>query len=387
MNIKQVLIKHKIKFMLLILFTIAVALVSLFWGTLENKTDTAYCTSCHMMKPELYTWQASSHSQVTQCVTCHAPPGMLKKIKYQLFTVKEWYAAITGNYGILIQSTTPIPDATCNQCHDMKTRQVTPSGDLIIPHSRHAQAGIRCTECHTGVAHGNIAEKRVIFITDYGKWDEAMGQRFMSDAKGIRPDMDTCVNCHKVRKASLTCNACHKTSMLPDSHKSEEFKNGGHGGEAAKDIKYCDSCHSFMSTVKVEVSKGNSSAYLQYLAKDTAKEQTVKVGEYAKTNTYCKDCHGKMPASHKVELFEMNHGLLAAQNRDRCFTCHDNRVLGDSPVTKIACGNCHPSSHNKRSWKERHPIPLPVRPQVTGMCFTCHNERTCTNCHPQGKTK
>lgn len=356
---------------------------ALFWGTFQKTSDTSYCASCHMMKPEYYTLKASSHSQLA-CVACHVEPGVLTKVKYKLVTVKELVAALTGNYGIAIISTTPIPDATCTQCHDMNTRKVTPSGDLIIPHSEHTQAGVSCTECHTGIAHGNIAEKRATFITDYGKWDESTGKSFMSDVKSIRPNMDVCLNCHKVRKEPLNCSACHTTSMTPSTHKKEAFKNGGHGELASKDIKYCDSCHSYMSKEPVEVSKGNSSAFQQFLAKDNGKPATISASDYAKANTFCKDCHGKRPPSHD-DNFPQTHGVLANQNKDKCFTCHDNNPKGNSAVTKVTCGSCHPAMHYKDPWRQSHPVPLPEKPQVTEYCYTCHSQNTCGRCHSSGK--
>lgn len=387
MDIKGIVQKNKKKLLLIFLLLLMIGFLALFGDALQNRTDTAYCTSCHMMKPEFYTWQASSHNQVADCVTCHAPPGVLKKMKYRLFSLKEVYAAVTGNYGILIQATTPIPDSTCIQCHDMSKRQVTPSGDLIIPHDTHAKKEIGCTKCHTGIAHGNIAMKKITFQSDYSKWDETLGQKFMSDEKSIRPAMDTCMDCHKVRKAPLSCGACHETSMLPENHKDEVFKNGGHGKEAAKDIQNCDTCHSFMSTKKVEVTKANASKFQQFLTKGNGKPTFIKVSDYAKSNTFCKDCHGKMPPSHKTQLFEMNHGTYAEQDKERCFTCHENRVLGDSPVTKVSCGSCHPSTHAKSLWRENHLFPLPERPQVTETCFQCHTQRSCGNCHTSGKKK
>ncbi|MFZ3102432.1 MAG: cytochrome c3 family protein [Desulfitobacteriaceae bacterium] len=385
MSSKQTFKQNKLKKFLPIFLFILVVLVTLFWGTFEKTSDNAYCSSCHMMKPEFYTWKASSHSKV-DCVTCHVQPGVMKKVRYKLFSVKEWYAALTGQYGIAIQSSNPIPDATCNQCHNMKTRQVSPSGDLIIPHTKHEQLGVGCTKCHTGIAHGNIAEKRVTFQTDYGKWDESVGQRFMSDVKSLRPNMDVCMNCHKVRKAPVNCSTCHKTAMTPSSHKEEAFKNGEHGKAAAKDLKYCDSCHSYMSKEPVVVSIENESKYKQFLSKDNGKALTMSVSDYAKANTFCKDCHGKRPPSHN-ENFSQNHGVLADQNKNRCFTCHENRVLGNSPVTKVTCGTCHPSIHYQHNWRPGHPIELPVKPQVTKLCYTCHTQ-VCAKCHGiQSKSK
>lgn len=380
MSIKAFKINKKI---LLIILFILVGVVALFWGTFQKTSSSDYCSSCHMMKPEAYTWQASSHSQVA-CVSCHVEPGVMTKVKYKVFTVKEVIATLTGNYGITITSTTPISDATCTQCHDMNTRKVTPSGDLIIPHSKHTLLNVSCTQCHTGVAHGNIAKKRVTFRTDYEKWDESIGQSIMSDPKNLRPDMDVCMNCHKVRKAPLNCSACHTTSMTPSNHKEEAFKNGEHGAEAAKDILSCDSCHSYMSKKSVEVTKGSGSAFQQFLFNDKGKSSTISVSDYAKANTFCKDCHGKRPLSHD-ENFQENHGVLADKNKNSCLTCHDNQTKGDSPVTKVTCGSCHPSTHNRSNWRPGHPIELPANPKVTELCYTCHTQ-VCANCHG-GKKK
>ncbi len=372
------------KNILLTFLFILVGVVALFWGTFEKTSSTEYCASCHSMKPEFYTLKASSHNQVA-CVACHVEPGTVKKVKYKLFNIKEWIATLTGNYGIVITTTTPIPDATCIQCHDMKTRKVTPSGDLIIPHDKHMQAGVSCTLCHTGVAHGNIAEKQVTFRSDYAKWNDTIGKSIMADVKNIRPDMDVCMNCHKLRKAPLNCSACHTGSMVPANHKEEAFKISTHGTLAAKDIKACDDCHSYMSKDPVEVSKGSESASKQFLLNDSGKPTTISVSNYAKANTFCKDCHGKRPVSHD-ENFQQNHGTLAVKDKDSCLICHENKPTGTSAVTKTSCGSCHPSTHSRNNWRKGHPITLPENPKITELCYNCHTQ-ICANCHGGGKPK
>lgn len=379
MNIKQNFKKNRMKFMTVLLFLL-VGAVLLFWGTLDKTSDSGFCASCHNMKPEVYTWQASSHSKV-ECVSCHEPPGTLKRVEYKLFSVKQLVNSIIGDGKLQIVMTNPISDEACKTCHNMSTRQVSPSGDIIIPHDKHEQEGVACSKCHAGVAHGKIAEKRVTLRTDYSKWDETMGSSFMNDKKSTRPDMDTCMKCHQLRNAPLKCSACHKTSMLPDNHKTDVFKDGAHGKLAAKDITYCDSCHKYMSKQQVQTIQ-ESKKYEEFLGKATNKTQIVTASSYAKVNTFCKDCHGQRPPSHRQNLFIMQHGELAQGNKDRCFTCHDNKVIGDSPVTKIVCGSCHPSAHAKDNWRPGHPVELPARPQVTELCYTCHVRAVCSKCHP-----
>ncbi|MHB1125400.1 MAG: NapC/NirT family cytochrome c [Bacillota bacterium] len=386
MNDRRPLIPKKYRFLLTLLL-ILISLPLILWGTNKKITDSSYCASCHMMKPEFYTWEASSHNQV-QCIRCHVEPEVNKKYNYRFFMVKEWYASITGDYGLVIQATSKIPDATCIECHNMEKRTVTPSGDLIIPHSKHAQKGINCTSCHTGFAHGNIARKRVTFRTDYARWDASIGKNFMTDVKNIRPEMDVCMKCHAVRKAPLTCGSCHETLMLPKSHQAEKFRNGGHGQEAGKDIKYCDSCHSYMSTEKLEVTRGSGSKFQQFLSRSSGGSYTMTARDYAKANTYCVDCHTRRPATHDGN-FQITHGYKAQNDKNRCLTCHDNRpgsTAGSGLSEIVSCGSCHPSPHNRFSLQS-HPVLLEPKQKVTEYCFTCHSETKCGSCHWSGNKK
>ncbi|MHB1126261.1 MAG: NapC/NirT family cytochrome c [Bacillota bacterium] len=384
-HIRKTQIQRK-HWLLLILLLILIGLPLFWWGTYEKITDSSYCATCHMMKPEIYTWEASSHNRV-QCVQCHVEPEVNTPLNYRLFKAKEWYAAITGNYGLVIQATSPIPDGTCTQCHNMKNRNLTPSGDLIVPHSKHAEIGINCTMCHTGVAHGNISKKRVTFRTDYASWDESIAKNIMSDVKNLRPDMDTCMRCHAVRKAPLGCSACHTTSMLPTNHKTDIFKNGEHGKEALKDIKYCDSCHSYMSRQEVQITEGSSSKFEQFLSSGSKDPSTITIRDYAKANTFCVDCHTERPVTHD-DNFQATHGSFAQKDKSRCLTCHDSRpqAVIQYGSTLVSCGSCHVGLHKRSTWRQSHPVPLPAKPRVTEYCFSCHAESQCGGCHlPKNK--
>ena len=376
------------KTLLLVFLLILVGVAALFWGTFQKTSQTSYCASCHVMKPEYYTLEASSHSKLA-CVECHVEPGVLTKVKYKLVSLEELFASLTGSYGIAITSTTPIPDAACTQCHDMSTRTVTPSGDLNIPHDKHIQEGVHCVECHTGVAHGNIAEKRATFVTDDSQWDAATGKSFMSDLSSIRPSMDVCLNCHKARNAPLNCSACHTTSMKPSSHSDPNFMTGGHGALANKDILACDTCHSLMSSTPVEVSNANAGAFQKFLSKINGKNAIISASDYAKQNTFCRDCHSKKPPSH-TDAWQETHGTTAAKNMASCLTCHSNSPGGGNPVTTVTCNSCHPAVHDNVPWQKSHPIKLPENPTVTSLCYNCHSENTCGKCHstknlPRGK--
>jgi nitrate/TMAO reductase-like tetraheme cytochrome c subunit len=354
-------------------------MVFLLWVGVHQTSNSAFCSLCHNMKPELNTWQASSHSKI-ECVACHIPPGPVNFVKKKVKGLLQVYDYATDNYVAPIRMIDPIPNAACEQCHNMSNRNVSTSGDITIPHDKHLAKGILCVKCHQGVAHGDIADRKVTFKADYAKWDPSIGKLMMNDRKAYLPNMDTCMECHKLRKVTTECRACHTTGMLPDSHKDPAFKAGAHGKLAEAHIADCNNCHQYMSEVPID---GFTVVpeYQQMLDKGKPKPP-VTAAMYAKQNTFCKKCHGIKPASHKTDDWMSTHGQQAGQDRQLCMTCHDNNVRTSDPVTKVSCATCHPSSHSQNpSWKTKHPIALPAKPQVTKFCLTCHNPNVCTTCH------
>jgi nitrate/TMAO reductase-like tetraheme cytochrome c subunit len=358
-------------FFIILLFTVG------FLG-LETTSSSQFCASCHEMKPEYYTWKASSHSEV-DCVNCHTGSTKEEYAKAKANGLVQVFKKATQTYTAPIRMPNQIEDASCEKCHNISTRDVTPTGDLIIPHDKHKNKGIKCFQCHSGVAHGKIADRKMTYQSDYGEWDDTLGRAAMKDEKFIKPEMETCMKCHEARKVTTKCQACHTTGMFPVTHKNQNFKNGKHGSHARKDLNDCNSCHSFMSTEEVE-GFDKISTVRQFLQKDKKSNQTVSVDEYAKQNTFCKDCHSRKPTSHKNH-FISNHGTLANQNKEKCIACHDIQNAGRSTVTNVTCASCHPSSHSNKPWRNNHPVQLPPNQKLEQFCYTCHSEPMCSSCH------
>lgn len=363
------------------LFSIGFIITILVYGAWEQTTRPEFCLVCHMMKPEYYSWQASSHEKVP-CLYCHENLDTVNKLKTLYYTV-------TNTYPAPIKMIKPIPNRKCERCHNINKRNVTPSGDLIIPHATHKNKKIACAKCHRGVAHGHISERRVTYKSDYDKWDLILAKSLITDDQ-TRTQMDTCMRCHEVRKAPIDCKTCHHTSMLPENHKNNVFKYKNHGQLASQDLRSCDKCHSYMSPEKYEGFEEvpafkeflKSSDKLQKVSTSIKTNQAnfIAAQVYAKTNTFCRDCHGKRPPSHG-KIFTQGHDDYAKDDKDRCMTCHDNQKT-DNPVVKVACSSCHPSIHAGHwQWKKSHPIELPPKPKVVELCYNCHVKRVCTSCH------
>lgn len=373
----------RFRYKLLKIATLTLLFLALFasigFTGLEATSSSKFCASCHEMKPEYYTWKASTHAEV-DCVNCHTQPGTENLAKDKANILVQLFKKQTQTYTAPIRMPSEIPDSACESCHNVAQREVTPSGDLIIPHEKHKKEGIECIQCHSGAAHAKISDRKMTYQSDYDKWDQKLGNEVMKDQKFIRPDMGTCMECHRDRKISIECKTCHTTGMLPKSHKQPNFKLQTHGKQAAKDLKKCHECHKDMSTVEIPgFEEIPATTKFLHNIKDTKPKITQY--DYAKQNTFCKDCHSKRPSSH-TSHFITKHGGLASKDKQMCLACH-NFQKSDQIETKIvSCGSCHPSMHeNNKGWRQKHPINVPVNQKVTDFCYTCHYEETCSTCH------
>jgi len=117
-------------------------------------TDPQACANCHIMNPQLDSWQKASHHTVARCVDCHLPADFIAKYIAKAengyhhskgFTLQDFDEPIwikPGNAKILQEN--------CVRCH----------ADLL--HDQLAGAttdadAIQCVHCHSDVGHGEKA--------------------------------------------------------------------------------------------------------------------------------------------------------------------------------------------------------------------------------------
>lgn len=363
--------------------TVALFLVVVFFSigaiTVETTSTSKFCSTCHEMQPEYYTWKASSHSEV-DCVQCHIKSGVDEYAKAKANGLVEVYKKTTGKYIAPIRMPDEVPDESCEKCHNVYKRNFTTSGDIIISHVKHKENDVTCVQCHSGIAHGNIADRKMTFQSDYANWDSTIGKTAMSEMKFVKPDMDTCMDCHKARDVTTECSACHTTGMVPDNHKKEDFVKETHGDEAEANLAECNDCHKDMSITKLEGYE-EQSLVSKYLSQNPQTQKKTHI-QYAKENTYCVDCHNKRPASHTPDLIS-NHGDYANQDKASCAVCHENDRSIKSSQNKVNCSSCHvrsPKNH-PNNWRNGHPVDVSGNQKPQQSCYTCHVEKNCSKCH------
>ncbi|MDP4160347.1 MAG: NapC/NirT family cytochrome c [Bacillota bacterium] len=377
-----------------------VVAISLLTGVALKATSTPqFCSSCHEMSPEYTTWETSSHSKIA-CVTCHIEPGAVSFVTHKISSLNQLYLHLTGKVPGTIVMPDPIKNEVCEECHST-ARKVTASGDIIIPHDKHLAQGIACVACHGGVVHGFVAERGLTQKKDQSTWTLAKAEK-VSTFDDTKLAMEVCLNCHeqvnqgkkpwlenqgqgqtekqradeqsqikeiaanatgKLSESAKTatapttanasglhppmnCNACHTSIKTPDSHQSGDWKTT-HGITARQDVTYCASCHS-REKERASVTKNTD------------------VKDYARSNTFCADCHANRPAGHlagKEEWLPAHPQVIQTKGPNGCLTCHDINKPTPKPQSSqtqlplpgqvlpspnpVYCDQCHWFKNNK----------------------------------------
>jgi len=228
-----------------------------------------------MMQPNYYgrypglsarmdSWRNSTHARMG-CVSCHVEPGLKGYVNYGLAAIPDFYSQLF--FGAKTTNMfSPPTVAACQKCHT-NFREVSPGGDLKIPHKAHVVVlKMNCVDCHKNLVHSN-------------------------NRQGFnRPEMQTCLKCHNGDKASNKCVDCHTQKITPPTHKQKDWLQVHSSGA---DLKEC-SCHSW-------------------------------------TPEFCAECHEKRPASHVgnwkknhgPEAKKRGQGCLVCHGGEKfCKQCH-----------------------------------------------------------------
>ncbi|MBE0447714.1 MAG: NapC/NirT family cytochrome c [Actinobacteria bacterium] len=260
----------------LVIFILASLVIG---NTIVNRPQT--CQICHEMNASVEAWQESSHEKII-CTKCHHKEegyyGFILAIPHK---ITDGIKHVTGEYEKPIRAKTHTEDRVCQRCH-VSWRNVSPSGDLIVPHNVHFEKKkIPCVKCHSNVVHGEI--KGGIFKR--------------------RPPMQLCYTCHgggSKDAPTLKCKDCHTEKGIPASHTAKDWFETH--GKLSKDPKHpdskCDTCHGW-------------------------------------TQDFCSDCHkNNLPSTHyggtkwrtyhSIRAKERKSGCLVCHNAENfCYRCHD----------------------------------------------------------------
>ncbi|MDQ1000826.1 nitrate/TMAO reductase-like tetraheme cytochrome c subunit [Neobacillus niacini] len=335
------------------------------YGVLSFTNSPTFCANCHEMAPEVSTFTASAHSEIT-CVQCHIKPGFMNMITHKVISLKEVYHHVMGIPEQIVQTEhEAVSDENCLQCHS-KNRLVSASGDLIVNHKGHIEEGVPCISCHAGVAHAKIAARGINTEEVRGHWTKEVAQQMM-EKKYLAPNMGTCIDCHdKVNNGEKPWkDVAYLVPPNPEHLKEEATKEKSnaviHEANTEEEAKEAAAQHD-EKTQKI---------ILEALGKQ---QKDVKI------SMACATCHEQVniPEDHKAADWNQNHGGTALNQLDKCVDCHqDSKWFRDIPKEDLVSLLKMAEVEEEQKDHKYQPNITVVREQsrINKFCSACHSER------------
>jgi len=226
-------------------------------------------------------------------------------------------------------------------------------------HRAHVNRGINCLECHTGIMSA----------------EESGHVHF--------PATSDCLRCHAKPHDARACEGCHG-----ESHVRAEAEL------ARQHLRFDHRTH--MPAVKGDCVPCHSQVGLERPAVLRPKMATCFECHHHENQWALRDCDGchvdlegerTPPASHLVHEgdFLREHGARAASARDLCSTCHSEghcaachgKTVPAVPA-RLAFDEVRLRGLHRAGFRSRHADEAHADP---GLCVTCHDERSCIECH------
>ncbi|MFA6455940.1 MAG: cytochrome c3 family protein [Bacteroidota bacterium] len=245
---------------------------------------------------------------------------------------------------------------------------------LKFSHSKHADAGIECSSCHTPEKLTKNAPEKML------------------------PTHTECQSCHE-QEVNEKCGFCHTDEnnpvALPNPVREIQFDHQKHVVDQKVE---CVTCHQGME--KTDYAEATNLP---------AMTTCTTCHNGAKAPNQCEACHtnlsGLRPASHMVANFKREHSRVmngrtfdancqSCHTEASCMECHDGtnltklskfektgtmspRKFGNDKPAALAVQNVH-----DLNYKFTHGIDAKGR---SADCQTCHRQQTfCSDCHMTG---
>jgi nitrate/TMAO reductase-like tetraheme cytochrome c subunit len=302
------------------------------------------CSSCHVIKPEVTTYEASAHYRAgVTCQQCHTKPGVFNYAVRNLEGVTNLVLYVSNRYEKPI--TTSVSSDTCVQCHPAsQLDEDMVVGTIRVNHKALLQAGYTCLDCHADVAHQgtNLTAARV-------------SQNVMS----------ICARCHDGATASAKCDLCHINGIPASAPKVAM--------NAQIDPKQCAECHkqkSFCASCHNGLPMPHPAGWTQShgTVVDARGANVCASCHTKKDPQFCVRCHG-LAIPHPAN-WQTAHAAKGLSDPSVCVKCHGQ----DSCIRCHGLVMPHPAN-----WQDTHGQ---VALNDQALCLKCHsNTSFCTACH------
>jgi DmsE family decaheme c-type cytochrome len=335
----------------------------------EMVGDDELCATCHESFVKHH--QTNLH-RGQSCEACHGPGSEHMRTR--------------GQEPGLIRSFKRMSPAerseTCLQCHE--SNACDPGAQWR--RGGHANAGVSCTDCHTG--HYNLPPgTKPTDVAKAGLDDgqirlvrlPAVGQETLPEVRQPAAAPGDEVAQASIRAASRAmgaitphiCYRCH-AHMMPQQNIAHPHQICGAVGLD------CTTCHDAHGKVRHETRTDLCLKCHQMSSPTMAWHSST----HARYGVACTDCHNPHPQTHVQQVVNIQHTHIDRPKRlpmsvndpDVCYKCHADIYAKTSmpshhPIKegKMVCADCH-DSHGQSEGNLKEPT-------VNMVCYRCHAEK------------
>lgn len=334
----------------------------------ELVNDDQLCTTCH--EPYIK-YHATNLHHAQSCESCHGPasehirtrgkePGLIRSFK---------------------RMTPAERSETCLQCHE--DNACDPGGQWRS--SAHANAGVSCTDCHTG--HYNVPPGSA--ATNVARVEPAAGDTPLTRLPDVRQaslsaaaepndlrqaESDAHIRAVSRNMGAITPHICYRCHA--DMKRQQKVAHSHQiCGAAGLD---CATCHDPHGKIRPETRTDlclkchdNSSPTMAWHS-----------SSHARFGVACADCHNPHPNSRVQQVVDIQHTHIDRPSRmpmsvdepQACYKCHPdmyakNAMPSHHPIKegKMVCSDCH-DAHGQTQDNLKEPT-------VNMVCYKCHAEK------------
>jgi nitrate/TMAO reductase-like tetraheme cytochrome c subunit len=390
--------------------------------------STAFCSLCHVMKPEYTTYHNSAHARA-ECGTCHIGPGAIPAIQAKLANARYLWVYPLNRYErpipSPIHSLRPV-EVVCEQCHwpekhytdrvVVKNQYATDEENSLTQVAFNVRTGGgRENEGQGRGIHWHIANPVYYIATDEKLQDipwvsaefDGVVTEYMSVDSNLTPDALA-----KYEKRKMDCVDCHNRAS--------------HNFRRPNDVLDEAIAQGVLPALPYIKDQGVKVLEQQYATEEEAAAAIAAVEDFYKNEH--PDIYAEREAEVRTavtvlqEIFdrtqfpfmnvtwESHRNNIGHKDFPGCFRCHDGKHLSaDNQAIRLECNLCHtipqvagpgqvlqpvssvpagnePDSHVSTTWLSEH------RFQFDASCEACHttdnpggsdNTSFCSNsaCH------
>ncbi|MDT8434640.1 MAG: cytochrome c3 family protein [Anaerosomatales bacterium] len=371
-----------------------IVLLTVMMASLAGTSTRWFCNEvCHVVHYDnARQYEASTHSRIS-CLACHIPVNLdgLRFTAEKAEKLPDVWHVLSDSFHLPMNEASRIaltmPEGQCTQCHNLATREPTPTDGILIDHAVHSEAEIPCAICHNRVAHPEIFD---LTLPGNEKHEDFM-------------TMTACFRCHTLTDSSPgeftapgACSACHTPGfeLMPGSHREDGFyteygDSSGHARMAAAEESTTAAAGEFWAEAGPKIREKRPMLLSRILriphGELTDLPPAGVVNECSTCHVmsvFCEGCHGvEMP--HPAS-FTAEHAALGDADPEMCARCHNK--TGDAALNDTACDQCHhPAGDPRVAWISEHDEAARATDDIRTDCYRCHEELFCSVCHVRGE--